>query len=376
MYRLAVFPNDPLRSYYEKGEIKPRYFNPCNLFEEVHFISICDNEVPPELVQSIAGQAKIYIHPIGRPNIINLWQYFKKAADIITRIKPDIIRAYNPSITGAMAVYGGKKNKIPTVISIHADYNPFHNLRIFGFRMPPLRFLREIFSYYFVEPYCYRNATAIYGVYEFNTREARKYRNDVQIICNRVYLDKYVLADKNQHKKFRIICVGRHIPGKNPENLIKAMSGLENAELILIGYGPLTEKLKKITTSLGLDEKIIFIKSVPNAEIHKYYLESDIFAQPLEYGGISVPMLEAMAAGLPVIVPYNRWSKTPDVIGDLAILVKNSPDGFRNAILKLMENPEMIRELGQKCRKLIEQFSGEKMEEKEKELYLSLLKGK
>jgi len=32
--KLCVFPNDPILSYYEKGEIKNRYFNPRNLFDE------------------------------------------------------------------------------------------------------------------------------------------------------------------------------------------------------------------------------------------------------------------------------------------------------------------------------------------------------
>ena len=36
--KLAVFPNDSLLDYYKKGEIKHRYFNPNNLFDEIHVI--------------------------------------------------------------------------------------------------------------------------------------------------------------------------------------------------------------------------------------------------------------------------------------------------------------------------------------------------
>ena len=37
--KLCIFPNDPLQAYYDKGEIKERYYNPNNLFDEVHFIN-------------------------------------------------------------------------------------------------------------------------------------------------------------------------------------------------------------------------------------------------------------------------------------------------------------------------------------------------
>ena len=40
--KICVFPNDPILSYYKKGEIKDRYYNPKNLFEEVNIISLID----------------------------------------------------------------------------------------------------------------------------------------------------------------------------------------------------------------------------------------------------------------------------------------------------------------------------------------------
>ena len=46
--KLCVFPNDPLKSYLEKGEIKERYFNPNNLFDEVHVISPIEKDVNEE----------------------------------------------------------------------------------------------------------------------------------------------------------------------------------------------------------------------------------------------------------------------------------------------------------------------------------------
>ena len=78
--KLCVFPNDPLKSYLEKGEIKERYFNPNNLFDEVHVISPIEKDVNEEQVKSLVGNAKLSIHPIGRLNLLN----FKSKLKITT----------------------------------------------------------------------------------------------------------------------------------------------------------------------------------------------------------------------------------------------------------------------------------------------------
>ena len=60
--KLCVFPNDPISAYYEKGEIKDRYYNPKNLFDELHIISFAETDIDISLVQKIAGNAKLFIH--------------------------------------------------------------------------------------------------------------------------------------------------------------------------------------------------------------------------------------------------------------------------------------------------------------------------
>ena len=47
--RFCVFSSDPLYKYHDKGEIKPNYWNPEGIFEEVHVFSFCARvlTVPP-----------------------------------------------------------------------------------------------------------------------------------------------------------------------------------------------------------------------------------------------------------------------------------------------------------------------------------------
>ena len=70
--KLCVFSNDPIISYYNKGEIKPRYFNPNNFFDEIHIISFIDNDIDSSKVQTLAGDAILHIHPVGKLNTFNI----------------------------------------------------------------------------------------------------------------------------------------------------------------------------------------------------------------------------------------------------------------------------------------------------------------
>lgn len=371
--RLVVFPNDTLRSVYEKGEVKIRYWNPQDIFDEIHVISLCNSDISPDKVQMMAGKAKLVIHAVGRPNYFLIPYFFFKIRNLVSKLKPDIIRTHNPSLMGALAVFATRKTKIPVLISIHSDYNPWRNFKILSWSYFP-RIFRDIFSYCLVEPYSYKGATKIYSVYDFAALEARKYRNDVEIIYNRVYDFQFKFNKSDEQKnRLKIINVGRHILGKNPENLIRAIEGLDDFELLLIGEGPLTPFLKKLVDKLNLQDEVNFIPRVVNTEINYYYQKCDIFAINLEYGGVSIPEIEAMASGLPIVISKPLWGNQPELVNNCAIVVENSTEGFRNAFIKLKHDLELRNMLGEIGRKKFETMTGEQMELREASLYRLLL---
>ena len=103
--KLVVFPNDALLDYYNKGEIKERYFNPENWFDEIHIISLFDKEIEEQKVQKLAGNAKLIIHNFGKVNLKNYKSYEEKIMRKICDINPSIIRSYNDSY---FTVFSGK----------------------------------------------------------------------------------------------------------------------------------------------------------------------------------------------------------------------------------------------------------------------------
>ena len=123
MKKLCVFPNDPLEVYYQKGEIKPRYFNPKNIFDEIHVISLFDSDIEEEKVKMVAGDAIFKIHVVGKVNLLNKNLKKNQIIKLIRQIQPDILRSYNPLLQGWLAAQIKKELGIPLVISLHGDYD-------------------------------------------------------------------------------------------------------------------------------------------------------------------------------------------------------------------------------------------------------------
>jgi len=374
MKRLCVFPNDPLLIYFNKGEIKPRYFNPKNLFDEIHVISMFDSDIEEDKVKIVSGNADLKIHVVGKVNLINKNSKKSKIIDLINGIKPDVLRAYNPLLQGWMAAHVKKELDIPLVISLHGDYD--RDRRYFARKNKDYKtYLKLLYTKRTLEPSSIKNADKIIIIYNFIRNYAEKMGGtDINLIYNRINLTQFSPDVKPILKESKpvIICVGRLIKEKNQECLIRAIKDLD-VILLVIGNGLEYDNLQKLSRDLGIEEKVRFETSIPNERIHEYYTSATIFALPIKYGGFAIPALEAAASGLPVILPQQEFDPNPDIIKDFALLVKNNPDSFKNAITKIISDDNLRKKMILNGLSTTKKINGDIMEEKEKDLYLKLL---
>ena len=118
-----MFLTDPLRAFHEKGEIKPRYYNPQDLFSDVHFISPAAEDIAPAAVQCLVGPARLVIHPLGPRYYATAWSRFGAVARAAAAAAPDVVRAYDPALRGALAVHWARRLGVQAVVSIHADFD-------------------------------------------------------------------------------------------------------------------------------------------------------------------------------------------------------------------------------------------------------------
>jgi L-malate glycosyltransferase len=144
--------------------------------------------------------------------------------------------------------------------------------------------------------------------------------------------------------------VGRLAPEKGHLLLLEALSILRqngvDFYVIMIGDGILKDECIQKTKILHLEDRISWVGSQTN--VPDWLAFFDLFVLPSKWEGISLALLEAMAAGLPVVA--TSVGGTPEVIknGETGFLVPPSnPQVLAAAIQKLIEDPSLRREIGQ-----------------------------
>lgn len=372
---LCVFPNDPLSAYYKKGEIKPRYFNPKNIFDEIHVISLFDSDEKEENVKNVAGDAELKIHVVGRTTLLNVKSKKREIINLIRKIKPDVIRSYNPLLQGWVAAHAGKELGIPVVISLMGDYD--RDLRYFARKNHDIKsYLKLLFTKRTLESFAIKNADEVIIIYDFIRSYAKKMgAKSINLIYNRIDLSQFSPDTEPAFMESKpvIICVGRLMKEKNQECLIKAIKDLD-VILLLVGDGPQYDELARLTKDLGIQDKVKFERAIPHKDIPRYYAAADVFALPIKYGGFAIPVLEAAASGLPVILPKQKFDPNPELIEDLAMLVKNDSESFRDAISKVISDKKLYDKMVHDGLETVKKINSELMEEREKELYCKLMK--
>jgi glycosyltransferase involved in cell wall biosynthesis len=366
-HTLLVFLTDSLAAFHRKGEIKRRYYNPCGTFSDVHFVSPSapEQEIDAATVQSLVGDATLVIHPLGSAYYATAWSPRGHLAALVKRINPGVVRAYDPGLRGSLAVYWGARLGVPSVISVHADLDEQrrHERR-------PSHTLRKA-----LERYCLPRADAVICVSHHVATYARRYgARDPKIIYNKVYTDQFVPGPRgarpgNQEDRVSILSVGRLTAPKYQECLIRAVQDLP-AALTLIGEGNLRPDLEGLVSSLGLGDRITFLPSVSHADIARHYRDADIFAMATHYEGFCIPVLEAMAAGLPIVA--SRIPPIEEIVGDCGILVENRSDAFAEALAALIQDPALRAGLGARARARSLSMDGLAMEQREASLYRRL----
>jgi glycosyltransferase involved in cell wall biosynthesis len=121
--------------------------------------------------------------------------------------------------------------------------------------------------------------------------------------------------------------VGRLSEQKAPERLIGAFARIAadvpQAELAMIGFGPLESDVRQLIAASGLADRIRLTADIPGPEAMQAF---DVLAMPSRYEAMSYVMLEAAAAGLPLILGDVGGASTVLDDGVNGFMVANSDD--------------------------------------------------
>ena len=369
--KVCIFPNDPIIAYFEKGEIKDRYFNPNNIFDEIHIISFTDKDIEESKVKKIAGNAELIIHAVGEISIKNRKKHVTKIQELVRKIHPDVIRTYNSLIHGWFAAQISKELKIPLFVSLHTQYD--YNRKL-AKKKNLKKFLALKYLEKFIEPIVLKNADKITIVYKIIEPYVLKHTsNKPELLYNKIDCEKFYNAKKiDTLPKPLILSVGNLIESKNHKLLIESMKNIE-ANLLVIGKGELQNALQNYIKSMGLEDKITILESVPYENIPSYYKTANVFALAYDPNqeGLPMPVMEAMASGIPVVVPESEDTKE---LADSIIFAERNVKAFTKKINDLLNNKTKTEELAMKCKGTAKRFDISNLEKREAEIYQELIK--
>lgn len=150
-----------------------------------------------------------------------------------------------------------------------------------------------------------------------------------------------------------LLCVGRLVEHKGHRVLLKAVSLLPGDiqwNLVIAGDGPLRAELKRNIAQMNVRNRIVIKSELSDHEIQDEYSRASIFVLPsTSQGGVEgfgIVLLEAMAAGVPIIA--SNTGGIPEVLdnGRCGLLVTpNDAPALANAIAELSGNPDAARTL-------------------------------
>lgn len=177
---------------------------------------------------------------------------------------------------------------------------------------------------------------------------------------------------------FVIAVVAQLIERKNHIGLLRALATIEdrlpsNVQVLFFGQGPLLENLQNAVANLGLDKRVKFVGF--RDDLHEFISHIDLLVHPAKMEGLGVSLIEAAAAGVPII--GNPAGGIPEIVHhqENGILVDcTDPQALGDSILSLCLDDQSRNQMGESGRQLVaNDFSVDAMVEGNLAVYRHLL---
>jgi len=255
-------------------------------------------------------------------------------SDELENFKPDLIHVVNPAVLGLGGIWLAKTNNIPLVASYHTHLPKY--LEHYGMGM--------------LEPLLWELLKAAHNQATLNlcTSTAMVQELSEKGIQNTALwqrgVDTEIFKPELRSEQMRtrllgnfsdegslLIYVGRLSAEKQIERIKPVLEALPNTRLALVGDGPYRQQLEKIFQGTSTT----FVGYLSGNELASAYASGDAFLFPSSTETLGLVLLEAMAAGCPV-VGANKGG-IPDIISDGENGCLYNPDGENDGALSLIE---------------------------------------
>ncbi len=298
------------------------------------------------------------IRSVGLPLVdtgfyVNL-AYNKQARDILKTM--DVLHVHHPFVSGPLAQRYGRLYGIPVIFTNHTRYDLYYQAYLPHFPEE----LGENLLHTYMPRFCERCEMVIAP--SAGMREVLRtfgVETPVEVVPNgvdiRPFQDCTRKIDRAQFgfdaADIVLIFVGRMAPEKNLKFLLQAFAGVyeayPKARLLLVGGGPDLEKHRDWAKGVGLETAVHFAGIIPYADIPAYMHMADVFVTASVTEVHPLTLIEAMAAGLPVLGIASPG--VGDIVEDgvNGFLSPNDLAAFTAKLARLVSEHELREELSQ-----------------------------
>lgn len=347
----------------------------ANLYNLKHFATYSDMQI--DLITSHQTRdnfvienpyANVRLHrlPVGMSNIHNsalkdllsyTWKAFWHCRKLHKKNHYDICFAYSTVPAGFVAFMLKKTMGLPYIVSLRGSDVPGFDeryKRIYPLLTPGIK-------------YIWKNANRVHSVSEelsqLSLRTAPK--QEITVVNNGVDCRQFRPKERKSYvdKRLTILCVGRFVERKGHAGLLQVLAKLDKhtifpIRLLLIGTGQMKAKIQSLAQDLDISGIVEFTGYVPHDKLPNIYNTSDVFVLLSKIEGMSNALLEALAAGLPIIATD---------AGGVRQLVHNELNGFllskdgseqelENAFRKILNSSKLREAMSKRSREIAKKY--------------------
>jgi len=266
---------------------------------------------------------------------------------LLKKIKPDLVSCHS-SKAGLIGRFASYSLRIPTLFTVHG----------WSFRVSIMSKLR-IWAYVSLEKLAGNFCDCIITVSDFDYQLGIKYKiinpDKLNIVHNGVmdHEPPLLRIDSRTLPPLRVIMTARFEEPKDHITLIEACRNLPEIELWFIGDGLLEESIKSRVLKYSMQNRVHFLGR--RKDVAAIMTKCDVFALISDSEGFPRSTLEAMRAGLPIIVSDVGGAKEAIIEGENGFSIqRRDVSALQQALLFFINNPDRLSSMGVISRKLFE----------------------
>ncbi len=285
-------------------------------------------------------------------------------AATVRGIKPALIHSQHPFVMGELAAAFARDLKLPLVFTFHSRYDEYAQRYV-----PIVPKLASMVTEEIVKRYLEKCTHVVAPTPSIRDLILHEYAVNVPVtvVPTPVDLSEYHDLDPKRVRAALglkdadlLLYVGRLSKEKNLGFLLRAFARIvlkrPQARLLLVGKGPHEHGLRHMVRELDLGERVIFTGSIPHSEVPHYVAAADlfVFSSVIETQGLA--LIEAMAAGTPVVAVEALASVDVLVEGG-GVLVPPREDAFADGVLGLLADESRRQAMGEQAARAAQRYS-------------------